>query len=205
MARPRADTVQGETPVRILVAAEEEFGRSGYEGTHLQEIASAVGISRPSLLYHYGTKEELYAAVVQRAFVALGNALSGAMGGEGAFEVRFDRVVRRFLLHLEESPPFARLMLRELLDGRGPGQSLLLEAGIPVLERIEKFVKDEGRGVVRPRLHVRTALLSIVSAALVRSASGALRGPLWGAHDQLPGVARALFFFPDKEADTCKS
>ncbi|GGN19353.1 TetR/AcrR family transcriptional regulator [Streptomyces fuscichromogenes] len=45
------------------------FVENSYEGTSLQMIASVLGITKPAITYHFGTKEDLLAAVAEPAFV----------------------------------------------------------------------------------------------------------------------------------------
>ena len=59
MGRPRATPDEDTTKMRVLRAAEVEFGRAGRDGARLEDIASAAGITRPSLLYHFASKDEL--------------------------------------------------------------------------------------------------------------------------------------------------
>lgn len=49
---------------RILADAMQLFARSGYGDTSLSDIASAVGVSKSTLLHHYPTKEALLSAVL---------------------------------------------------------------------------------------------------------------------------------------------
>jgi len=51
----------------ILDVAERRMLRVGPDGIRLQQIAQAIGVSHPALLHHFGTREELVEAVVQRA------------------------------------------------------------------------------------------------------------------------------------------
>src|SRR3954451_6586237 len=51
---------------RILEAGRGEFALHGY-AARLQDIASRAGLSHPTLLYHFGSKERLYAAVIEDA------------------------------------------------------------------------------------------------------------------------------------------
>jgi AcrR family transcriptional regulator len=50
----------------IVDVARALFARSGYRGTGMTEVAAQVGITEPGLLYHFGTKEGLLRAVVER-------------------------------------------------------------------------------------------------------------------------------------------
>ena len=80
MARPRTQANAVATPERILLAAEQAFADHGYGPAKLADIARVAGIRRPSLLYHFATKEVLYAAVVSRTFERLGRALAEGGG-----------------------------------------------------------------------------------------------------------------------------
>jgi len=44
------------------------FAHYGYEGTTMQDIASAVGLKKQSLYAHFGSKEELYRAVMKEQY-----------------------------------------------------------------------------------------------------------------------------------------
>ena len=50
---------------QIITAAIELFGEVGYRAAGLRDIAARAGITHPGLLYHFGSKEELLAAVLQ--------------------------------------------------------------------------------------------------------------------------------------------
>nr|WP_274636110.1 TetR/AcrR family transcriptional regulator [Microbacterium bovistercoris] len=51
---------------RIIDAAIEAFGQSGFHNATLADIAEACGISRPGLLHHFDSKEALLTAVLER-------------------------------------------------------------------------------------------------------------------------------------------
>jgi len=194
MARPRAREIDRATSERLLDAAEAEFGRVGFHAARLEDIARTAGITRPSLLYHFGTKGALYAAVVRRAFADLGAALAGGIAGPAGFVARLDSVVGRYTRFLGERPSVPSLILRDLLDGTGPGSGLLLEEVVPVIAWVERFIMEEGRGAIRPGLPVRAALMQVAAAELVRAAAGPLEQPLWGRGDHARTLVRTLLF-----------
>jgi AcrR family transcriptional regulator len=51
---------------QILVEATRAFGRAGFDGVTVQEIAEACGISRQGLLHHFGSKEDLLMALLRQ-------------------------------------------------------------------------------------------------------------------------------------------
>ncbi|MBL8511272.1 MAG: TetR family transcriptional regulator [Betaproteobacteria bacterium] len=59
-----ADT--GDTKSRILDAAEELFMEHGFEATSLRLITTAAGVNLAAVNYHFGSKEELFQAVLTR-------------------------------------------------------------------------------------------------------------------------------------------
>jgi AcrR family transcriptional regulator len=50
----------------IIEAAVELFARDGYRGTGLAAIAAKVGVSQPTLRHHFGSKQSLLHAVLER-------------------------------------------------------------------------------------------------------------------------------------------
>lgn len=193
MGRPRQKDGEVATPARLLDAALVEFARFGYEGAKLAEIAERAGISRPSLLYHYSSKDELYGALVKKVLTDIGGILGAALGGPGDFRARLDAVIGAFGAFTGDQPLAARVILREVMDDRGPGHHLILEVGVPLIDAVERFIQEEGQGVISPELPVRQALLQVVSAAFLRSATGALEPALWGEGDHHLVLARTLF------------
>ncbi len=156
----------------------------------LADIAAEVGITRPSLLYHVNSKEQLYTAVIERSFTALGHLFARRTEG-GTFSSRLDELMSRYLSFLADNPHFAALLLRELLDGRGPGRTILLVQVAPILDAVEEFFAHAGPEL-RPGVSVRAAILQAGAAALVRAAAGPLRDPLWGVEDRTLELVRLL-------------
>lgn len=175
-----------DTLARILRAAEIAFAERGFDAARLSDIAEAVGIRRPSLLYHFQTKHELYCSVVRGTFDSIAVAIAGPLSDDSQpFESRVIAVFERFAELLDARPAAARIVLRELLDDRGPGQRLLLESGVPLLEQVERFIETHGQERLRPGVPLRAALVSLVVARFVQSAATPSLGEaLFGREDR---------------------
>jgi AcrR family transcriptional regulator len=192
MARPKTGTHDIPTETRILIAAERSFGELGFERSTLADIAKEAGIRRPSLLYHFKTKDDLYEQVVHRVFDALRNALGQAMVA-GAFSQQIVALAQSFIEFTEAQPAFAPIVLREIIDGRGPARDILLKELAPLLGLVEKWIQLQGSQELPENISVRSAVLQFCSNVLLRNASGPLQEPLWGATNDSMSLVRQLF------------
>jgi AcrR family transcriptional regulator len=192
MGRPPASAVATATPERLLEAALAEFAAVGFAEAKLADIAARAGITRPSLLYHFRTKEDLYEATVNRSFTRLAAALAEAMTGSSPFVDRFRAIVRRYVDFVANEPAVARIVLRELLEGTGPGARILVEHVAPLVDTVDRFVRIQGGSLVKKGVPVRAAILQIASDVMLRAAAGPLRDPLWGPEDHALTLAEHL-------------
>ena len=60
------DQASADTKTRILDAAEQLFMEHGFEATSLRSLTTAAGVNLAAVNYHYGSKEELFQAVLTR-------------------------------------------------------------------------------------------------------------------------------------------
>ena len=77
----------------MLRAAIVAFSTGGLAGTSTEDIARLAGISQPYLFRLFGTKKDLFLAVVQRAFDRAQSTLVDAAGdrtGEEAMAAMYD-------------------------------------------------------------------------------------------------------------------
>ncbi|MCB9479457.1 MAG: TetR/AcrR family transcriptional regulator [Deltaproteobacteria bacterium] len=192
MARPRKNSLEEATTSRVLRAAENAFGQHGFAAARLEDIAKEVGITRPSLLYHFSSKENLYHQVVKRAFDQLRDVVLQAMVVERTYAHQLDAVVRDMLKFADQRPFLLHLVLRELVDPTEPGKKLAQEELLPLIDLIESLVIRNGGDMVPKNVPLRSAIMSLIVSYLVRVASGDVGRALWGEKDHTQELARYL-------------
>ncbi|TSB29313.1 TetR/AcrR family transcriptional regulator [Streptomyces benahoarensis] len=100
------------TPDSLLAVAVEVFIERGYDGTSMEHLSRAAGISKSSIYHHVRSKEELLRRAISRALDGLFGVLEepGATGGR-AIE-RLEYVTRRVAEVLLDELPYVTLLLR---------------------------------------------------------------------------------------------
>jgi AcrR family transcriptional regulator len=63
--RPKGNTAEA-TRERILDAAEALFAEGGYDGASMRDVALGAGVKLAVITYHFGLKDQLFEAVVER-------------------------------------------------------------------------------------------------------------------------------------------
>jgi AcrR family transcriptional regulator len=81
----------------ILSVASRVFAEKGYRATTLQEIADEVGVTRPSFYYHFKSKQEILAAIVDVAFERAEEAVEQATATGGSAIDQIRDFVRRYV------------------------------------------------------------------------------------------------------------
>jgi AcrR family transcriptional regulator len=100
------------TPESLLAVAVDVFNVRGYDGTSMEDLAKAAGITKSSIYHHVAGKEELLRLAVTRALDGLFGVLGEPGATTGAAVDRFAYVVRRTCLELVENLPYVTLLLR---------------------------------------------------------------------------------------------
>ncbi len=82
-----AVAVTADTPgtrSRILAEAIDAFGTRGYDAVSLDDLAELLGVRKQTILYHFGSKAELFEATIDSAIGDLGVTLIEAGTGQTA-------------------------------------------------------------------------------------------------------------------------
>ena len=140
---------QPDTKQKILSAAEHHFARDGYHATSLRSITATAKVNLAAVNYHFGSKEALLEAVIERRLSPLNEMRLGQLEAllnqaEQVGEVPACRdILRTFIeptLHLRqqdsETEDFVALIGRILAEPRGIAMSIFIHSMGPLMERL---------------------------------------------------------------------
>ncbi|MGE5228029.1 MAG: TetR/AcrR family transcriptional regulator [Planctomycetaceae bacterium] len=107
---PRTGGEQRRTT--IVEEAIRAFGREGYQGASLDQIAQAVGVRKQTVLYYFPTKDDLLEACLAAAGTRVAEEIAVALEGPAEPGERAERVIRSVYALAEEWPEFP-MFIRE--------------------------------------------------------------------------------------------
>jgi AcrR family transcriptional regulator len=139
--RPSAgdDRPPGE---RLLSAAEELFGERSYRRTSVADICARAGIATGSFYAHYGSKTDIFAAVVRRINADLRAAMRAALEDAPDSQRDRERAAFRAFFQMLSRRPWIDRIVRE---------SEFVDPGL-FREYYERLARGYARGVRRAQL-----------------------------------------------------
>ena len=117
MTSPRRRLAPEERRKLIVEAAGRLFGERGYDGTRLDAVAAAAGVTKPVLYRHFADKRALYVALLERHRADLGS-FAGAIPAEGPLDLRLRAVLEVWLDYVQAHDYAWRMLFRDA--GGGP-------------------------------------------------------------------------------------
>nr|HOO47142.1 TetR/AcrR family transcriptional regulator [Deltaproteobacteria bacterium] len=140
----------GTTKDRILDAAEEIFSSRGFDGTKVQEIATAAGVNKAMLYYYFKDKDDLLISVIGRIIQGIGEAIPQYFADSEDTVENIEAFLDFYIGYLARNQSFVRIMAWEMLSGRHI-QTIGKDYIIPVFSLMrEKIVEAVDRKTVRP-------------------------------------------------------
>src|SRR3954452_11736773 len=104
---------------QALVAAHGLFAERGYADVTMDEVAAAVGVTKPLLYNYFGNKERLYVACMERAGDALVKTVLETVGDTGSPGDALNEGLRAFFAFLDEDRAAWAVLFDETLPNSG--------------------------------------------------------------------------------------
>jgi AcrR family transcriptional regulator len=200
---PAPRPLDGDVRAATVAAATRLFGAHGFEGTALQDIADAVGVTKPAVLHHYPSKEHIRQAVLDAILehwnLTLPRLLRAASASHDRFQAIFGELVRFF----EEDPDRARILVRETLDRPDEFRKTLRRVVRPWLTTVAQYIhvgRDAGRH--HADIDGEAYVMHMIQLVVVATACGQVTSTLVDGDDagagrygrELSRIARSSLF-----------
>jgi AcrR family transcriptional regulator len=147
-AKPRRRRSSEEARVAILDAAEARLREVGPSGIRLQEVAKAVGVSHPTVLHHFGSREGLIDAVVARSLDTIQAGVFDGVKAEPGM-AGIETMLEDVAAHLKDRGR-ARTFLWLALEGYGAGMTGLQTRPLAEFAHEARRHKREGKQRLPP-------------------------------------------------------
>jgi AcrR family transcriptional regulator len=103
---------------RLIEAARQLFARDGFDAASVRDITARARANLGAITYHFGTKEALYHAVIERFATPIADQIAAISLESGPPLERMAKAMRAFMDHIWRHPEMPRLVLRELASDR---------------------------------------------------------------------------------------
>lgn len=136
----------GESRERILEAALQAFAEKGFDGGSTREIASRAGVNHGLIPYYFGSKEKLWRACVDRAFLQIQSGLGTLLNDPSIRDERerAARLIRAHVHFVAQHPEFVRLMHDEG-KRRGPRMRWIVDRHVKPMYAAITSLLERGR------------------------------------------------------------
>jgi AcrR family transcriptional regulator len=130
------------TQAEILDVATQEFARAGYDGARVDEIAARTRTTKRMIYYYFGGKEQLFTAVLERAYGVLREAERQLDVTHLDPVAAIRRLAELIFDHHERHPDFVRLVSMENIHGAQhlAASRKLGRLGSPALDMIRRVL-----------------------------------------------------------------
>src|SRR5919201_725043 len=163
-----------ERRAQLLAVARRLFGRSGFHGVSMDQVAREASVTKPILYDHFNSKEELYVALLDADAQELERQVRAALTAHSGNRERIRQSFQAYFDFVDEHAAGFKLFVQETMGADDVFRSKVQA----VRDRIHKEVSDlivrESRGVV-DREDADTVALAVgggVEAAAGRAPGG---------------------------------
>lgn len=156
-----------DVAAQILRQATRLFAARGFVGASLHDIAQAVGIRKPSLLYHFHSKEDLRRRVLEQMLAHWSEVIPRILQASASGEAQFDAIAQETIRFFSEDPDRARVLLRELLD-RPQEIAPLIEVHVRPWAKIlgDYIRRGQAQGRIDPEVDPEAWVASMINLVL---------------------------------------
>jgi len=160
------------TRERLLEVALRQFAAGGFAGATVDQIVAAAHVNKRMVYHYFGSKEDLYCAVLELMYERLAQLDEALfpLAGDPATVIR--EIVRIYFRFLRDNPDLVQLLLWENLQ-KGKYMERIAQRServskSPMLGYLEKITEaGMAAGAFRRDLNIKHLLINLIGLCLV--------------------------------------
>src|SRR5919204_2509743 len=163
-----------ERRAQLLAVARRAFGKAGFHGVSMDEVAKEAGVTKPILYDHFNSKEELYVALLDADADALEQRVRSALQAPTGNRERIRNSFQAYFDFVDEHAGGFRLFMQETMGGEEMFRSRVREVRDRIVKEVGDLIVRESRGKIQRRDAdtVSLALVGMVETVAQRDPGG---------------------------------
>ncbi len=163
-----------ERRAQLLGVARRVFGKAGFHGVSMDEVAKEAGVTKPILYDHFNSKEELYIALLDADASSLQDRVRAALSAPTGNRERIRQSFQAYFDFVDEHAGGFRLFMQETMGGEEMFRSRVQEVRDRIVREVGDLIVRESRGKIERRDAdtVSLALVGMVETVAQRDPGG---------------------------------
>jgi AcrR family transcriptional regulator len=164
---PRTRLAREDRMEQTLSEARALFAERGYAAVTMDEVAAAVGVTKPLLYNYFGNKERLYIACMERAGDALTKTIAAAVGVTSSPGEALGEGVRAFFAFLDTDRAAWAVLFDETLPRGGEVADRVAEYRLWIVEFVSGSLVSQlpAKRRAAAKVEVEALSMAILGAA----------------------------------------
>lgn len=176
--------MKDNTEEKILKAAKDVFVRKGLDGARMQEIADEAGINKALLNYYFRSKQNLFDAIFEDAFIKLIPIIVEPIDLDIPFTEKMKRIISNHFDMISANPFIPLFVLHEASRDPNRLASLMAEKGGIRPDNFRQVVEKEVKSGNIREISFDNLMLNIVSMTVMTFAARPILQRLYFDNDE---------------------
>ncbi|MFN2545707.1 MAG: TetR/AcrR family transcriptional regulator [Actinomycetota bacterium] len=135
-----------ERKAQLLSVARKVFGRKGFHGVSMEDVAREAGVTKPILYDHFTSKEALYLALLDADSIALEKGIRKALEAPTGNRERIRASFQAYFDFVDEHAEGFRLLMQETVGADDPFRSNVGQVRDHIQREVADLIVRESQG-----------------------------------------------------------
>ena len=150
-----------ERRAQLLDVARRVFGKSGFHGVSMEEVATEAGVTKPILYDHFPSKKELYLALLESDLNVLHQNVREALNSPIGNRERIRASFQAYFDFVQEEADGFRLLMQETVGAEREFRDRVAKVREQILSEVADLIVRESKGKLQ-REHAETVALALI-------------------------------------------